>query len=229
MLKVFRINKTILLAIVVSLSLYSCAPSRLIKPINKGEKQINASLGGPLINYAGTTIPIPFTSLTYAYGLEDNTTLYGSLHSTSLLFGVLQSEVGLVYQLKQPDSLKFYKLGVSVSPSLNFMIDRWQGNFRFYPKYDFNIYSKWSKKRNHLAYLGFSNWFDFYENKAHNMKNQYFIIGNFHGGLMLNSGKWNHQLECKLFPLFNSYIVVDYSPMFNNVPWGIYYSISKNF
>ena len=39
---------------------YSCAPSRIIKPLNKGEKAVSINAGGPLIGFAGTKIPVPF-------------------------------------------------------------------------------------------------------------------------------------------------------------------------
>ncbi|MFN7012897.1 MAG: hypothetical protein ACK4ON_01370 [Bacteroidia bacterium] len=223
-------NHNILIFIIsITLIFNSCSPTRLIKPLNKGEKQIGASLGGPLINYAGTTIPIPFTSLSGAYGVNDNISLFGAFYPTAAAFGVFQTEIGLVNQLKAPDTLKFYKLGFSLNPSLNFLIDRWQGNFRFWPKYDFNLYSLIGKNRKSLLYVGLSNWFDFYAVKAHGVLNERFIIAHLNSGIVINKGSWNHQLDIKLFSTYNKNIVVDYFSPIGTVPWGVYYSISKNF
>ncbi len=221
--------KILIFIFILSLIYTSCSPTRLIKPLNKGEKQFGASIGGPLINYASTTIPIPFTSLSGAYGLDEDISLFGAVYPTAAAFGVFQTEIGLVNQLKAPDTLKFYNLGFSLNPSLNFLIDRWQGNFRFWPKHDFNIYSLIGKNRKSLLYIGMSHWYDFYAVKAHRVLNERFIIAHLNSGIVINRGKWNHQIDIKLFPSYNEKIVVDYFSPIGNVPWGVYYSISKNF
>lgn len=222
-------HKYFILIVSILVYIFSCSPTRVIKPLNKGEKQISASLGGPLINYSSTTIPIPFTSIGGAYGIDEDFSLFGALYPTAAAYGVFQTEIGLVNQLKAPDTLKFYKLGVSLNPSLNFLIDHWKGNFRFWPKYDFNIYSLIGKNRKSFLYLGLSHWYDFYAVKAHGVLNDRFIISHLNSGIMINKGAWNHQLDIKLFSTYNKNIVVDYYSPIGSIPWGIYYSISKNF
>ena len=98
--------------------LYSCAPSRFVKPLKKNEKALNLSLGGELIRFGNAVIPVPFTSIVYGQGITDKTTVFGSIHTTSALFGNFQTDVGVVQQLYKNDSLK---IGITISPALNFI------------------------------------------------------------------------------------------------------------
>jgi hypothetical protein len=52
----------------------SCAPSRIVKPLEKGEQSLTANLGGPLIKFGSAPIPIPLTSVMYARGISNKTT-----------------------------------------------------------------------------------------------------------------------------------------------------------
>lgn len=67
--------------IFLALTVLSCAPSRFIEPLSKNQQALSFNIEGSLIDYGGTTIPIPLTSLTYAYGLSNNLTAFGSLHN----------------------------------------------------------------------------------------------------------------------------------------------------
>lgn len=212
--------------------LFSCAPSRLVKPLEKGEQQVNASLGGPLINFAGTTIPIPFTSLTYANGVADKTTAFASLHITSLMFGVFQTDIGVVRELYSPDSISRITPGISIAPAANIAFDKWENNFRFWPQIDLNAYWMLGKQRQHYFYTGLSNWLEFRQKKAHGeiQRNQW--IFNPQIGIVLSKSKWKHQIEMKyLAPeIRNDNVVVDYAKPFGNKgAMGVYYSVSRKF
>jgi hypothetical protein len=56
---------------------YSCAPTRFVKPLDKKQQAVNLSLGGPLIGYSGLTIPMPFLTATYGYGIDSTLTGFG--------------------------------------------------------------------------------------------------------------------------------------------------------
>ena len=97
--------------IFLALTVLSCAPSRFIEPLSKNQQALSFNIGGSLIDYGGTTIPIPLTSLTYAYGLSNNLTAFGSLHTTSLIFNNLQMEIGVLSQIRDQDnSRKLFQL-----------------------------------------------------------------------------------------------------------------------
>ncbi len=58
------------------LSVYctSCAPSRFVKPLAKGEQAINVAVGGPVITYSNLPVPLPLLSATYGYGIDSSLT-----------------------------------------------------------------------------------------------------------------------------------------------------------
>jgi hypothetical protein len=220
------------LFILFLLFLFSCAPSRLVKPLEKGEQQVNASFGGPLINFAGTTIPIPFTTLSYANGVADKTSVFASVHTTSLMFGVFQTDIGVVKELFSPDSTSRITPGISVAPAVNITFDKWENNFRVWPQIDINAYWLLGKNRQHYFYTGLSNWFEFKQVKAHNeiQRNQWIFSPQ--AGIVLSKIKWNHQVELKyLAPeIQNNNTIVGYNnPLSNKGAIGIYYSVSRKF
>ena len=88
-------NRTILIAACV-FAISSCAPSRYVRPLEEGQKAITGNLGGPLIKFSGMTIPLPLTAISLGYGLKDNLTIYGGVHTTALSFGVIQGDFGVV-------------------------------------------------------------------------------------------------------------------------------------
>ena len=210
------------------LFIHSCAPSRFVKPLQKNEKAINLSLGGELIRYGNTVIPIPFTSIVYGQGITDKTTVFGSIHTTSALFGNFQTDIGIVQQLYKNDSLK---IGISASPALNFMCHQFKSDARLFPQLDLNFYWNYSKNKNYL-YAGISNWFDFTKTKAHKekQKNHYFFAPQI--GHTFVKQKWNYNLELKYISpnLRNNFVVADYyNPFGSKGVIGIYIGISRTF
>jgi len=158
--KVFTAKNNSFLFLFFSVVLfYSCAPTRLIRPLNKGEKVISANIGGPLFAYDNLTIPVPLTSLMYAQGITDNTSVFGSIHTTSLLFGVAQTDIGVCQEIYYNDSLR---LGVSVNPALNIAQEFWpatSGGFKCWPQLDVNAYWEF-KPHKSFVYAGIENWFE---------------------------------------------------------------------
>jgi len=68
----------------LAFAISACAPAQFVEPIPKEHVNLTAALGGPLFDFAGTTIPMPLSSLAAGYGLTDNTTLFGGIHGTAL-------------------------------------------------------------------------------------------------------------------------------------------------
>ena len=65
------------------IALGSCSPSRFVKPLAKREHAASLSLGGPLFKYGTTTIPMPFLTGTYGYGIDSSVTGFLSLNITT--------------------------------------------------------------------------------------------------------------------------------------------------
>ena len=142
--------------IFLALTVLSCAPSRFIEPLSKNQQALSFNIGGSLIDYGGTTIPVPLTSLTYAYGLSNNLTAFGSLHTTSLIFNNLQTEVGVLSQIRGQEN---YIPGLSSVLALNYITELSLGNSKLWPQIDGNAY--WNLNNNkHRLHLGYSIWID---------------------------------------------------------------------
>jgi len=207
--------------------LQSCAPSRVVRPLEKDQKIISANLGGPLIGFAGTTIPMPLTSVAYAQGISDDVSAFGGLHITALLYGVIQTDLGACINVYHPDSSRF---GFSVNPVLNIAYDTWEGNKRLWPEVSFNAYWEFAPKKSFM-YLGASNWFELSNNKAHDAEITNRWLFNPHVGYTYSRSKWNYNVELKyLLPNRSTFPnVVDYRGINGNGAVGLYFNFIRKF
>lgn len=194
----------------------------------KGENKISGNFGGPLIGFAGTTIPIPFTAVNYDRGLTDNITGHASLHITALAYGVAMAEIGTGHYLYRNDSIR---IGITAFENLNFSVDRWEKNFKLWPQLDLNFYRE-NRNRNMLMYAGISNWFELSRYKAFNERQPEQWLFSPQLGVQRTGKKgFTHGVELKLVAIAspNTNIVVDYKTPLNKGAIGIYYTFSKSF
>lgn len=212
----------------------SCAPVRVVQTLPKGKTYVSAGLGGPLIAYSNTTIPIPLTSVSAAYGIRDGLTGFAGLHTTALAFGILQTDLGITSRLVQPNK---YIPGISVSPIANLMLDRWQGYFKFYPEMDVNAYWNYGKNltgseqgRNCL-YIGMFNWFELARKRAFDIDQQHHWLPGFSLGNIFGRLKMSYTIEMKYIApdISNKDIVVDYKSFGNTGAIGVYFGITRKF
>lgn len=209
------------------LTLFACNATRIVKPLAKGERQIGAGLGGALIKFVGVPMPLPLTNVYGAYGVTDKTTAFASVHTTALMFGVFQTDIGITQNvLKQNKFLP----GISVSPVANLMFDRWDKNFSFYPQLDANAYWNYGKKQN-LLFASMNNWFELRDTKAHNESQTTHWLPSISVGHQWYGKKVNWQLEAKYIApnQSNKNIVVDYIGMGNTGTFGLYIGLSRKF
>ena len=219
----------------------SCAPSRYVVPLERGQHSVSLNLGGPLINYSNMVIPIPFTSINYAYGWKKNTTVFASLHPTALLYGVGQIEMGLVNRVKY---FQKSKIGISVSPVANILTDKWQWNLKVYPQLDLNIYWNFrgdlshhcdcpgDKKTSAYLYFGVTNWFELSRTRANGQtqSQNWFFAPQL--GVNVGGSSWKTSLEFKYMGMFtrNDDVVVSYYNPFSNMgAIGVYLTVYKIF
>ncbi len=206
----------------------SCSTSRVIKPLAKGEQQISASLGGPLIKFGGLIIPIPYTSIAYARGIDSNLSVFGGLHTTSLLFGNLQTDIGATYQIcKQKNKIPAF----TVSPVLNTIYGFSASKLKLYPELNLNTYWEYGKKRKNLVYASVSNWFVLNKSKAYQQPQKARWIPSFIIGNTWNKTKWAYTIEMRLLaPSYsNQKLVVDYATPMNNGAFGLYFGLTRKF
>ena len=204
-----------------------CSPSRIVQPLQKGESQVGLHLGGPMIRFAGAPLPIPLTSLSYARGIDSTFTAFGGIGLTAAAFGVAQVDLGCTKGLWTP---KGARPGVSVSPSLNFMIDKWEGNFRFYPTLDVNAYWQLGKRKN-TAYIGLNNWFVLNATRTQGEPQTTRYIPNLQVGYVIRRKGWNYTIEAKYLAPFNDNVklVPDYISAGTTGAFGIYFNVGKTF
>lgn len=219
----------------------SCAPTRFVKPLEKNQHAVSASLGGALTNVPGVAvIPIPNTSIGYGYGLTNSTTLYGSWYSTASLFGVFQLDAG-ISQSVWKDTVKH--MGLSVNPGVNFMVDVFEKNARIWPQLDANYYFDYrilkAKKRNgqdqmrtNTIYFGLSNWIELQNKRAHEIEQTNRLIFSPQIGHIFERNDWNFTTELKFLAPYarNTDIVVDYVSAFKGRgALGFYLGVTYKF
>jgi hypothetical protein len=205
----------------------NCAPTRFVKPLANKETAIAANLGGPLIHFGKAVTPIPFTSIMYGRGITNSTTVFGSIHTTALLFGNFQTDIGICQNLYKNDSLK---LGITVNPAINMVYDKWNKNFRAWPELDINVYKDIFKQKA-FVYVGLTNWFELSSKKAHNETQQNHVLINPHVGMTYNTKKWGYTLEGKFLQMNknNKPNVVDYIGIQQKGAVGIYLNFVRRF
>jgi len=211
----------------VLLFFQSCAPSRVVRPLKKGEKQLSANLGGPMLGFAGLVIPMPLSSISYAQGVSDKVTFFGGLHATAMLYGVFQTDIGASINLYHPDSSQF---GLSVNPVVNMAYDKWEGNFKLWPEIDVNAYWEFNQDKS-FAYVGVSNWFELSNTRAHEEIQENRWLVNPHFGYTYVRNKWNYNFETKwLVPnIATKPNVVDYKGVNGKGGIGIYFTVTRKF
>jgi hypothetical protein len=214
-----------IIAIVVPLLFFqNCAPSRYVKPLEKKSHAVSVSFGGPVIAFAGAYVPIPFTTAGYAHGISSRVTGYAHLHTTSLLFGNFQSDVGATIGLLPAEK----KIGVSVSPALQQAFSlRHKTGFRIWPSADLNLY--YTTKGASFFYTGVNTWLELQTKRAHDEKRPRSMVPNIHTGYTFAGTKWQHQVEVKYLgagiPVYPG--IVDYKGIGGKGSFGLYYSVIK--
>lgn len=205
----------------------ACAPTRYVKPLAKKQSAVNVSLGGPLIAYGNTTIPIPFLTANYGYGIDSTLTAFTSLNITSALYGNFQLELGATKQF-----LKQHMYFPALSGTLVFNgIYRNADAAKLYPQLDLNAFWEYGKRKNYF-YIGLSNWFELSQKRTLGETQPNHWIWMPLLGHSFNGKKWNVNLEVKAIApnLSNKNIVVDYkTPFGSHGALGIYIGYTRKF
>ena len=209
-------------------SLGACSSTRLVRPLEQGQAAVGFDFGGPLIDFAGLVIPVPFTSVTGAYGVTGDLTAFGSVHATAAAAGVFQMELGVVKSLL-PESVEApRRFNVSIAPVVHLMARQ---SFRLYPEIDINAYWRYGKRVGNFAYVSVSNWFDFWAQSAHGQVNRERYIPNLALGHTFVTPKMRYTLEARWLAPFssNANIVVGYNGIGGQGSLGVYFSVYRYF
>lgn len=208
-------------------SLFSCAPAHFVKPLQKKEQAANVSLGGPLIKYGTATVPIPFITANYGYGIDSTFTGFASINVTSALYGNFQMELGATKQLVKQHK---YIPALSVTPIANIIYKNKEAK-KLYPQLAVNAFWEYGKRKN-IIYIGIDNWFELASKRQYEIKQQNRWIFMPMIGHSFTGKKWNFNIEAKVIApnLSNKKLVVDYvTPLNTKGAFGIYLGLTRKF
>lgn len=225
-----KINQILLISIPVLFCLsivFSCSPTKYIKPLDKNQHAATVSFGGPLIKYGAGTIPIPFLAANYGYGIDSSLTGFASFNITSALYGNFQIELGATKQLLKQNK---YIPALSFTPVAN-IIYRNKEAYKLYPQIAINAFWEYGKRKN-IVYIGIDNWFELAQKRAYEVKqpNHWIFMPTI--GHSFTGKKWNFNIEAKIIApnLSNEKLVVDYeTPFKNQGAFGVYLGYTRKF
>lgn len=207
--------------------LFSCAPARFVKPLQKKEHAANVSLGGPLIKYGTATVPIPFITANYGYGIDSTFTGFASINITSALYGNFQMELGATKQILKQHK---YVPALSLTPIANIIYKNKDAK-KLYPQLAINAFWEYGKRKN-LVYLGVDNWFELASKRQYEIKQKNHWMFMPMIGHSFTQKKWNFNIEAKVIApnLSNEKLVVDYvTPFQNKGAFGVYLGVTRKF
>ena len=216
-----------LLSFVSFICLVSCSPSRFVKPLAKKQHAAGLSLGGPLFKYVKTTIPMPFLTGIYGYGIDSTLTGFISVNITSALYGNLQLEPGCTKQVLRQHG---YWPAISVSPVFTILY-RNKNTFRLYPQADVNAVWEYGKSKNYF-YAGSNNWFEPSGKRSLKQRQTNHWLFTPMAGHSFNGNKWNLNLEVKVIApnRSNQKLVVEYqTPFGTHGAFGVYIGYTRKF
>ncbi|BDS11341.1 hypothetical protein [Aureispira anguillae] len=206
----------------------ACNTTRIVKPLAKKELAVGVDLGGPIIDFSTAKIPVPFSSLTFGYGIDSNVTVFGAAHITSAIFGTIQWDMGVVGEVLHPQ--KGYIPGLSIGASSQMMVDVFKGNFRMYPVLDVNLYWEYLPKHQHYFYFNWGSWFDLWE-RAHGQVNTNLYYPSFSLGHTFENKKMRYTIEGKYIAptISNMGTPLHFNGIDGRGSWGVYVSIYRKF
>ena len=198
------------LYLVSFLLVVACSPSRHVVPLARKEHAVSLSVGGPMVNIASSSVPLPLpmVSASYAYGASKKTTRIAALHFTPLIFGTYHLEAGF---LREWIYNKKSKTGLTTNLMGNLIFDHNEWNFKFYPQLDFNFYWHFlgdahyhcdcpkDRGLNQFLYIGLTNWFELDRKNENGISQGQRILANPHFGYNFGSKKIKFNLEIKYY------------------------------
>lgn len=204
---------------------FSCSTARFVEPLKAKEIAVGINVGGPIIDFAGATIPIPLSAAFVGYGVTENHTAFGALHLTSLLYKTVQIEVGTRSSLYRSEG---WIPSVSGLVALHTNVSLRDGQYRVFPEVNLTPY--WNYKGWH-SYVNGIFMMDTYFNKQQDKSFFERFVPALAIGQQYNYKKWTFGLEYKrLAHQLNSDVsVVAYKTIHGYGAHGIYLQAFKRF
>jgi hypothetical protein len=163
--------------------------------------------------------------LAYGYGLTNSITCFGSLHTTSLLFGNIQSDIGTTIKIYEREN----KFGFSFAPTLQIATHlKNTKTFRVWPSLDVNAYYHLNNSPSYF-YTGINSWFELSSVKAHQEIISKRMIPKLNLGFIKVNKKWSHQFQLSFLGIgqANTPGVVEYLGVSGKGTFGFHYALIK--
>ena len=145
-MKIVRLSLTCLALMLAS----SCAPTKIVKPLDKGQWQLGGTVGRPQINDGS----LPILGVYAAKGVSENGTVYGGVQISSALLGSAHVEGGQVKLWREQNGLK---PAISWSAGAQALMSTRDYAFRLYPETGVNAY--WHRGP-HIVNASANTWID---------------------------------------------------------------------
>lgn len=234
--------KILAFVIILVFSVSSCAPTRHVVPLGRKERAVSVSVGGPIVNRANSTIPvpIPLASVSYAYGTTKKNTRIAALHLTPIAVGVYHIEGGFLREFWYSSKTK---MGFTGNLMGNLLFDRWEWGFKFYPQVDLNFYWHFAgdahyfcdcpKDRgiNMFLYAGIGNWFELDKTNDATLAGGQRILSAPHFGYNFGTKRTKGNLELKYYLPYveNNNLIGYYNPLNNYGAFGLSLGVYRLF
>ena len=128
----------------------SCAPTKIVAPLQEGQVQVGATLGSPMVNSGS----IPLMGIYAAKGISNSTTAYGEAQLSSALFGTIQLDGGVVKGMRPSRGIL---PGLSYSYGGNLFVSSRDYATRIYPETGINVF--WQQGE-HILNVSANTWVD---------------------------------------------------------------------
>jgi hypothetical protein len=198
----------------------SCAPTKIIKPLDEGQWQIGGTVGRPQINDGS----LPILGAYAAKGVSADRTIYGGVQLSSALLGAAHIEGGQVQHLRQQNGLQ---PAISWSAGAQALMSTRDYAFRLYPETGINAY--WHRGP-HILNASANTWVDPTWFLTEYGRGQ-ILAPSFSAGYRFRYGFIEAQVEYKILNPTREILVpqADVPNTFGLGAKGIYWGVALNF
>jgi hypothetical protein len=130
-------------AVILSL-LLACSTSRALAPLEKGTAAATLSVGGPLLDFGGSPLPIPIASVGAIYGLDGKTNVHGAFYPPPVgQYAVVGFDLGVSREFVTPKGARPRLMGDLTAYSFfgDLDADAPKGGYRLFP--DVSLIAAW--------------------------------------------------------------------------------------
>lgn len=121
----------------------ACSTTRALAPLQKGTAAATLSVGGPVLDFGGTPLPIPLASVGGIYGVDGKTNVHAALYPPPLArFAIVGVDAGVSRELVVPRKARPRIMAdLTLHSFFGGLSDDPAGGFRLFP--DLSVIAAW--------------------------------------------------------------------------------------